>query len=107
MFAVVRRARDQAWLPIVPALVSWALLFGYQWAFALTYKGHQHTVFAYYSGVLGDGLFIPAVNVAGFIVLRQLAPGIPGRRLPLYVLLGLVTAMVAFLVQAQLDLVNW
>jgi hypothetical protein len=107
MVAVVRRARDQAWLPIVPALVSWALLFGYQWAFALTYKGHQHTVFAYYSGVLGDGLFIPAVNVAGFIVLRQLAPGIPWKRLPLYVLLGLVTAMAAFLVQAQLDLVNW
>jgi hypothetical protein len=107
MVAVVRRARDHAWLPIVPALVSWALLFGYQWAFALTYKGHQHTVFAYYSGVLGDGLFIPAVNVAAFIVLRQLAPSIPWKRLPLYVLLGLVTAMVAFLVQAQLDLVNW
>jgi hypothetical protein len=107
MVAVVRRARDYAWLPILPAAISWALLFGYQWAFSLTYKGHQHTVFSYYSGVLGDGLLIPVVNVAGFIVLRQLAPGIPWKRLPLYVLLGLATAMAAFLVQARLDLVNW
>jgi hypothetical protein len=107
MVAVVRRAREGVWLPILPAVVSWALLFGYQWAFSLTYKGNQHTVFSYYSGVLGDGLFIPAVNVAGFIVLRQLAPGIPWRRLPLYVVLGLATAITAFLVQAQLDLVNW
>jgi hypothetical protein len=107
MVAVVRRAREHAWLPILPALVSWALLFGYQWAFFLSYKGHQHTVFAYYSGVVGDGLLIPAVNVAGFLVLRQLAPGIPWKRLPLYVLLGLATTTTAFLVQAQLDLVNW
>jgi hypothetical protein len=107
MVAVVRRARDHVWLPILPAVVSWALLFGYQWAFFLSYKGHQHTVFAYYSGVVGDGLLIPAVNVAGFMVLRQLAPGIPWKRLPLYVLLGLATTVTAFLVQAQLDLVNW
>jgi hypothetical protein len=91
----------------VPAVVSWVLLFGYQWAFSLSYKGHEHTVFSYYSGVLGDGLLIPVVNVAAFLVLRQLAADIPWKRLPLYVLLGLVTTMTAFLVQAQLDLVNW
>ena len=107
MVAVVRRAREGAWLPVLPALVSWTLLFGYQWVFALAYKGHQHTVFAYYSGVLGDGLLIPGVNVAGFFVLRALTPGIPWRRLPLYLLLGLATAMGSFLVQAGLDLVNW
>ncbi|MDQ6878281.1 MAG: hypothetical protein M3082_11455 [Candidatus Dormibacteraeota bacterium] len=107
MVAVVRRARHQGWLPIVPAAVSWALLFGYQWAFSLSYKGHEHTVFAYYSGILGDGLLIPAVNVAGFLVLLQLAHGIPWKRLPLYLLLGFTTAMTAFLVQARLDLVNW
>lgn len=107
MVAVVRRARDYAWLPIVPAVISWALLFGYQWAFSFSYKGHQYTVFSYYSGVLGDGLLIPAVNVAGFMVLLQLAPGIPWKRLPLYALLGLATAMTAFFVQASLDLVNW
>src|SRR2546428_140507 len=83
MVAVVRRTREGAWLPVLPALVSWTLLFGHQWVFALAYKGHQHTVFAYYSGVLGDGLLIPAVNVAGFFVLRALTPGIPWRRLPL------------------------
>jgi hypothetical protein len=107
MVAVVRRARDYSLLPALPAVVSWALLFGYQWAFSLSYKGHQHTVFSYYSGVLGDGLLIPAVNVAGFIVLRQLAPSVAWKRLPLYMLLGLATAMTAFFVQAQLDLVNW
>ena len=107
MVAAVRRARDTAWVPIVPALVSWILLFGYQWAFSLSYKGHQHTVFAYYSGVLGDGVLIPVVNVAGFIVLRYLAAAIQWRRLALYALLGLVTAVTAFLAQAGLDLVNW
>jgi hypothetical protein len=107
MVAAVRRARDYAWVPIAPALVSWMLLFGYQWAFSLSYKGHQHTVFAYYSGVLGDGVLIPAINVAGFLVLRHLAPLIQWRRLPLYAFLGLVTAASAFLVQARLDLVNW
>jgi hypothetical protein len=107
MVAVVRRARDHAWAPIAPALASWALLFGYQWAFSVSYKGHQHTVFAYYSGVLGDGVLIPAVNVAGFIVLRHLAPSIQWRRLPLYALLGLITAAAAFAAQAGLDLVNW
>jgi hypothetical protein len=107
MVAAVRRARDQAWVPIVPALVSWVLLFGYQWAFALSYKGHQHTVFAYHSGVLGDGVLIPAVNVAGFVVLRCLASDVQWGRLPLYALLGLVTTATAFLAQASLDLVNW
>jgi hypothetical protein len=107
MVAAVRRARDHAWVPIVPALVSWMLLFGYQWAFSLSYKGHQHTVFAYHSGVLGDGVLIPAVNVAGFMVLRHLAPTIQWRRLARYAFLGLLTAATAFLVQANLDLVNW
>lgn len=107
MVAVVRRARDHAWVPIVPAMVSWVLLFGYQWAFALSYKGHQHTVFAYHSGVLGDGILIPVVNVGGFVVLRYLAATIQWRRLPLYAFLGLLTATTAFLVQANLDLVNW
>jgi hypothetical protein len=107
MAAVVRLARQRVWLPVVPAVLSWAMLFGYQWAFFLTYRGHQPTVFSYYSGVLGDGLLIPAVNVAGFIVLRQLGPAVPWRRLALYALLGLATAGCAFLVQAKLDLVNW
>jgi hypothetical protein len=57
--------------------------------------------------VLGDGVLIPAVNVAGFVVLRYLAQTIQWRRLPLYAFLGLLTATTAFLVQANLDLVNW
>jgi hypothetical protein len=100
-------ARDRAWVPVLPAAVSWLLLFGYQWAFYFTYRGHQHTVFSYYSGVLGDGLLIPAVNVSAFVFLRQLAPGIPWKRLPSYLALGIATAMAAFLMQARLDLVNW
>jgi hypothetical protein len=100
-------ARDGAWVPALPAAVSWLFLFGYQWAFFLSYRGHLHTVFAYWSGVLGDGILIPAVNVAAFMVLRQLAPGIPWNRLPIYLLLGLATATAAFLMQARLDIVNW
>lgn len=107
MAAVIRLARDRAWAPVVPAAVSWLFLFGYQWAFFLGYHAHLRTVFAYYSGVLGDGILIPGVNVAAFLLLRQLTPGIPWRRLPIYVLLGLATATAAFLMQAKLEIVNW
>lgn len=89
------------------AAISWTFLFGYQWVFYVSYRGGQHTVFWYFSGVLGDGLFIPAVNVAGVTLLRRLKPFIAWRRLPLYALLGLLTATAAFLVQGGLDLVNW
>ncbi len=107
MAAVFRLARDRVWLPLVPAAVSWALLFGYQWAFFLSYRGHQPTVFSYYSGVLGDGILLPAVNVAAYLVLRHLWSSVRWRRLPLYAALGLLTTLAAFLVQARLDLVNW
>jgi len=91
----------------MPATVSWVLLFGYQWGFFFAYHGHQRTVFHYYSGVLGDGLLLPAVNVLGFMVLSQMAQLIPWRRAPLYAMLGVATATAAFLVQARLELVNW
>ena len=91
----------------MPAAISWLFLFAYQWAFSLGYRGHLHTVFGYYSGVVGDGFLIPAVNVCAFVLLRQLAPGIPWKRLPVYLLLGFATATAAFLMQARLDLVNW
>jgi hypothetical protein len=107
MAAVVRLARDRPWWPLMAAAISWASLFGYQWAFFYFYRGGQHTVFWYFSGVLGDGLFIPALNVAGVAVLRRLKTCIAWRRLPLYALLGLATATAAFLAQAGLDLVNW
>jgi hypothetical protein len=87
--AVLRLARERAWWPILPAAISWTFLFGYQWAFYFSYHGGQHTVFWYFSGVLGDGLFIPALNVAGVALLRRLRPSIAWRRLPLYALLGL------------------
>ena len=107
MAAVIRLARDRAWVPALPAAISWLFLFGYQWAFYFTYRGHLHTVFAYYSGVFGDGILIPVVNVSAFVLLRQLAPDIPWNRLPIYLLLGFATATAAFLMQARLDLVNW
>lgn len=107
MAAVIRLARVRGLVPAVPAALSWLFLFGYQWAFYFGYHGHLHTVFAYYSGVLGDGILLPAVNVSAFVVLRQLAPGVPWKRLPIYLMLGVATAMAAFLMQARLDLVNW
>jgi hypothetical protein len=105
--AVVRLARDRAWWPLLPALLSWTLLFGYQWAFYVAYRGGLHTVFWYFSGVFGDGLFIPALNLSGVVLMRRLKLWIPWRRLPLYALLGFATAATAFLGQAGLDLVNW
>src|ERR1700719_3190761 len=90
MVAAIRLARERIGLPIiVPAVISWTFLFGYQWAFSLTYHGTQPTVFAYYSGIIGDGILIPAVNLGA------------------YVALGLITAFAAFLAQAGLGVVNW
>ncbi len=108
MAAVIRLARTRAtWLPVLPATMSWALLFGYQWAFYFAYHGHERTVLSYWSGVLGDGFVLPVLNVAAFVTLRQLAFGIPWSRAPVYAMLGTATATAAFLVQAHLDLVNW
>jgi len=105
--AVIRLARQRVWLPVVPFAISWAMLFGYQWAFYLVYRGHQATVFSYYSGVVGDGLLIPVLNVVGFVLLQQLPVPIPWRRWPAYGLLGLATAVIVYLFQASHDLVNW
>jgi hypothetical protein len=108
MVAAIRLARERIGLPIiVPAVISWTFLFGYQWAFSLTYHGTQPTVFAYYSGIIGDGVLIPAVNLGAYVVLRELRPKVHWQRLPLYVTLGLITAFAAFLAQAGLGVVNW
>jgi hypothetical protein len=108
MVAAIRLARERIGLPIiVPAVISWIFLFGYQWAFSLTYHGTQPTVFAYYSGIIGDGVLIPAVNLGAYVVLRELRPKVHWQRLPLYVTLGLITTFAAFLAQAGLGVVNW
>ena len=40
MVAAIRLARERIGLPIiVPAVISWTFLFGYQWAFSLSYHG--------------------------------------------------------------------
>lgn len=108
MVAAIRLARERIGLPIiVPAVVSWTFLFGYQWAFSLTYHGSQPTVFSYYSGIVGDCVLIPVANLGAYVVLRQLWPNVRWQRLPLYVALGLITAFGAFLAQAGLGVVNW
>ena len=86
MVAAIRLARERIGLPIiVPALISWTFLFGYQWAFSLSYHGSQATVFSYYSGIIGDGILIPAANLGAYMVLRQLWPNVSWQRPPLYV----------------------
>jgi len=108
MVDALRLARERIGLPIVvPAIVSWALLFGYQWAFYLTYHGSEPTVFSYASGIVGDGLLIPAVNLGAYIVLRQLFGNVSWQRVPLYIALALATTFAAFLAQAGLGVINW
>jgi len=108
MAAAIRLARERLGVSIlVPAVLSWTLLFGYQWAFFLHYHGLQRTVFSYLSGVIGDGVLIPIANVGAFVVLREMSPYIRWRRLPLYVALGFITAFACFLAQGGLQIVNW
>jgi len=108
MVDAIQLARRQVGLWMVaPAVASWAGLFGYQWAFSLSYHGSMPTVFNYLSGVLGDGILIPAANVFAYSLLRQLRPVIRWQRLPLYVALGFITAYAALMAQAGLGAVNW
>ncbi len=108
MAAALRLARERYSLQIaLLTLISWTLLFGYQWAFFAQYHGGQRTVFSYLSGVLGDGVLIPFANLGAFLMLRQMWPYIAWRRLPFYIALGFITAFGAFLSQAGLDIVNW
>ncbi|HEV2216988.1 MAG TPA: hypothetical protein VGV88_05365 [Candidatus Dormibacteraeota bacterium] len=108
MVDAIRLARRQigVWM-VAPAVISWAGLFGYQWAFSLSYRGSMPTVFNYLSGVLGDGILIPAANVLAYSLLRQLRPVIRWQRLPLYAALGFITAYAAFMAQAGLGITNW
>jgi len=108
MVDAIRLARRQfgAWM-VTPAVASWAGLFGYQWAFSLSYHGPMPTVFNYYSGMLGDGILIPAANVFAYSLLRQMRPVIRWQRLPLYAALGFITAYAAFMAQAGLGAANW
>ena len=108
MVDAIRLARRQLGLWMVtPAVLSWAGLFGYQWAFSLSYNGAMPTVFNYFSGVLGDGILIPAANVFAYSLLRQMRPVIRWQRLPLYAALGFITAYAAFIAQAGLGAANW
>lgn len=108
MAAAIRLARDRIGLSILlPAALSWGLLFGYQWAFYLRYHGPEPTVFSYLSGVIGDGVLIPVANIGAFLVLRQMWPLVRVRRLPLYIALGFITAVGCFLAQGGLEIVNW
>jgi len=108
MADAIRLARERVGVSIVvPAILSWLLLFGYQWAFFLHYHGLQRTVFSYLSGVIGDGVLIPIANVGAFLVLREMSPYIRWRRVPLYISLGFITAFACFLAQGGLQIVNW
>jgi hypothetical protein len=108
MVDAIRLARRQMGLWMVaPAALSWVGLFGYQWAFSLSYHGSMPTVFNYLSGVLGDGILIPAANVFAYSLLRQLRPVIRWQRMPLYVALGFITAYAAFMAQAGIGATNW
>ena len=108
MVDAIRLARSQMGLWMVaPAVISWTGLFGYQWVFSLTYHGTMPTVFNYMSGVLGDGILIPAANVFAYSLLKQLRPVIRWQRLPLYAALGFITAYAALMAQAGLGAVNW
>lgn len=108
MDTALRLARERLGVSVlVPAVLSWMLLFGYQWAFFLHYHGLERTVFSYLSGVLGDGVLIPIANVGAFIVLREMWPYVRRRRVPLYIALGFITAFACFLAQAGLQIINW
>lgn len=95
-------------------LLTWLMLFGYQIVFYSYYRHvesplltGQRNVFSYYSGILGDGLILPVLNILVFILLRSLGVRLHLKKLMFFLGLGLGATVATHFLQASLSLTNW
>lgn len=93
---------------------TWLMLFGYQLVFYTYYRHTENpvlddsrNVFSYYSGVLGDGVILPILNILVFVLLRSLGVRVYFRKLFFFLGLGLGATLMAHFLQASLSLTNW
>lgn len=100
---------------ILVGSVTCILSFGVQCGFFVLYKltgnpiikNYKH-VFSYTSGVIGDGLLVPLVNIFAFLTLTQIGHTIP--RLDILILgliMGFGVTFIAHWGQRKYDQKNW
>lgn len=101
-------------LVLMTGVVTWLLCFGYQLVFYWFYQlngsyliHHYDTVLSYYSGVIGDGVIVPVVNIVVVMLLREVKVKVISTRVAIAVGLGLVLTVLAHWAQANFDLTNW
>lgn len=93
--------------------LTWLAAFGYQIVFYYYYLlagsklADERNVFSYYSGIVGDGMIVPTLNVLTYLLLHSLRITINLRKVALFAALGLGTTLLAYLAQANLALTNW
>jgi hypothetical protein len=95
-------------------ILTWLLSFGYQLVFYFFYENtdrtliySKETVFSYNSGLLGDGILVPLVNIMAFLLIKRLEFRANRKYLFLALFFGLSFTLVAHYLQASLALTNW
>lgn len=93
--------------------LTWLAAFGYQIFFYYYYllQGSslvtERNVFSYYSGIIGDGMVVPALNILTYLLLKSLRVSVNLRRIVIFSLLGIGVTLLVYLAQASLALTNW
>lgn len=95
-------------------VVTWLFSFGYQLAFYAYYQFFgssllttHRNVFSYYSGMIGDGVILPILNVVLFLLLKEIGAKVTTRKFIFFLSLGLIVTIFIHLGQATLALTNW
>ncbi len=98
---------------LVVAVLTWLGAFGYQLAFYGYYRLigdgflHYKTVFDYLSGLVGDGIILPILNVLVYLLLREMKVKLTWGKVGIFLVAGLVTTVLVHYTQASNDMVNW
>lgn len=95
-------------------VLTWLLAFGYQVSFYVLYRLQgseflvgQRTVWSYYSGIIGDGVVVPLINMAAFLLLRELKATLNLKKSMLLLSIGFAVTVAIHYTQATLGLTNW
>lgn len=94
-------------------VATWVLSFGYQLAFYSYYLYSaspllaDRNVFSYYSGVIGDGLILPTLNVLVFLLLKDIGARLSLKKFMIFLGLGVSVTVAIHLIQGTLALTNW
>lgn len=93
--------------------LTWLSAFGYQIFFYYYYLSQgsslasEKNVFSYYSGIVGDGMIVPTLNILTYLLLHSLRVTVNLRKIAFFAALGIGVTLLVHLAQASLALTNW